>query len=282
MIAKGMKRKFQEDDAQCGSVNGVRWENQRQSVLDISLVKYQHGQELVEPSLRRSVLIANTLRQVTQETKRPVEVVLKATPVSPTAPSSTTESLPSRVSVANCHSRVEEDWVAMTAEPDFSMSGAISSILKELDTTLDGVFGPQSGPRLPLRSLENLSGPGQGVWEGRRAEVSRGWEGVNWGTAEVMASGYLQDVTLDDIFQDIDTSTLEKEMGALGVRAPSSTSSSSFSSSCPFSQELLRCLPSLASSSPFFPSSSSSLFSHNQSPRELSELDHLMEILVES
>ena len=279
MIAKGLKRKFQED----GSVNGVRWENQRQSVLDISLVKYQHGQELVEPSLRRSVLIANTLRQVTQETKRPDEVVHKATPVSPTAPFSTMESLPSLVSVVNCHSRVEEeDWVAMTAEPDFSMSGAISSILKELDTTIDGVLGPQSVPRLPLRSLENLSGPGQGVWEGRRAEVSRGWEGVNWGTAEVMASGYLQDVTLDGIFQDIDTSTLEREMGALGVRAPSSTSSSSsFPSSCPFSQELLRCLPSLASSSPFF-SSSSSVFSPNQSLRELSELDHLMEILVES
>ena len=160
MIAKGLKRKFQED----GSVNGVRWENQRQSVLDISLVKYQHGQELVEPSLRRSVLIANTLRQVTQETKRPDEVVHKATPVSPTAPFSTMESLPSLVSVVNCHSRVEEeDWVAMTAEPDFSMSGAISSILKELDTTIDGVLGPQSVPRLPLRSLENLSGPGQGV-----------------------------------------------------------------------------------------------------------------------
>ena len=274
MIAKGLKRKFQEDEAQCGSVNGVWWENQRQSILDISMVKYQHGQELMEPSLRRSVLIANTLRQVTQETKHPVEVVLTTTPVSPTAPSSTTESLPSRESVVNCHSRVEEDWVAMTAEPDFSMSGAISSILKELDTTIDGVFGPQSGPRLPLRSLENLSGPV--VWEGRRAEVSRGWEGVNWGTAEVMASGY--DVTLDDIFQDIDTLTLEKEMGALGVRAPSSTSS------CPFSQEILRCLPSLASSSssPYFSSSSSALFSPNQSPRELSELDHLMEILVES
>ena len=67
MILKGQKRKLPPEDPDHTEETTAELEGQRQLVLYISLNKYQHGQVLAEPSLRRSVLIANTLRQITLE-----------------------------------------------------------------------------------------------------------------------------------------------------------------------------------------------------------------------
>ncbi|XP_008289321.1 SERTA domain-containing protein 3 [Stegastes partitus] len=67
MIPRGQKRKFPLDDEDVSDRTSPNWETQRQFVFSVSLSKYQRSQELVEPSLRRSVLIANTLRQVSLE-----------------------------------------------------------------------------------------------------------------------------------------------------------------------------------------------------------------------
>ncbi|KAM4627958.1 SERTA domain-containing protein 3 [Polymixia lowei] len=348
MMTKGQKRKLPPEDVDVWDGNGAAWENQRQVVFYISLRKHQHGQELPEPSLRRSVLIANTLRQISLETSQAASpspasslqtrentlhrmaapnlhltlmVADSCSPVVDCPSASNHQSVESNCassrSPANCLSsasnhnsrvEVEDGWESMESDPDFSLSAAISSILTALDSTIDGGTGvpvPQAAPRVPLRSLENLSGPAGDPGEdaaGWRQWVKGHWGG--WGgqsdegrvaesCVEVMRSSYLGDVAVDDLFQDIDTSLLERDMGALGVRGgddllrylPPFPSSSSH----PFSSlsQNLRCLPSFSSFSP--PASSSPLSSPSSSPfsgqhhaREGLELEHLMEILVES
>ncbi|CAB1348646.1 unnamed protein product [Coregonus sp. 'balchen'] len=272
MISKGQKRKLHDDVV--GGMRSATWESQRQSVLAISLHKYHHGQELVEPSLRRSVLIANTLQQILLENKPPYGLVNLAGPVPSMVPSNPCIHRESGLGVVNSASGVEDmEEVWMSSESDFSLSAAVSSILKELDLTVDGGPGPQAPQRTPFMSIENLPGDlglkqaPTGHWSSEwRPEGSRTSEGVAFGSVEeVMRSSYLQDVKLDELFHDIDTSVFDREMG---VRALSSAAS----------DELLKYLPPLSS----VPSTSPSPFSLNQSFRDLNELEHIMEILVES
>lgn len=239
MILKGQKRKLEPEDGEASDRSSPTWESQRQFVFSMSLNKYQRGQELPEPSLRRSVLIANTLRQIALEkhSESPRDSALMsgepATPPTNRGPSE------------------NEDWGS--AESDFSLSAAISSILTALDSTIDG--GPQAALRTPLRSLENLP-------------ESAG---------DVAKPGYVNDVNMEDLFQEVDASLL----GRVGYPAeeelvcylPPFSASSNF-----------KCLPSFSSFSPLSSSSSpdSASFSGPNQSREAFELEHLMEILVES
>ncbi|KAG7217572.1 hypothetical protein INR49_021258 [Caranx melampygus] len=193
MIMKAQKRKFPMEDVEISDRSSPTWESQRQFVFSVSLSKYQRGQELPEPSLRRSVLIANTLRQISLEACRSPTVDMEVSPFSP--------------------SPIQEE----------EHETAISSILTALDSTIDG--SPQVAPRTPLRSLENLSRPeGSVTWV--KPEVrgyGGGWEQqeecrVRESNMEVMRSSYLSDLTVEDLFQDIDTSLLERDMGVLGLR----------------------------------------------------------------
>lgn len=351
MIMKGQKRKLPPEDPEVSDRTSPFWESQRQFVFSVSLNKYQRGQELPEPSLRRSVLIANTLRQVSLEAGRAPSVDREISQPPCSSSSALQESIfdagkhhsammfanthsaltscplvslnylsncAAGRSPAGCHSSVsdvplslkdeDEDWGSMSTDPDFSLSAAISSILTALDSTLDG--SPQAAPRTPLRSLENLSGPSEGgvawVRQGVRGHGGS-WEQqeecrVRESNMEVMRSSYLSDLTVEDLFQDIDTSLLERDMGVLGLRGSGGgypagddllrylppLSSTSSSPSHPFSLSLnqnLKCLPSFSSFSPLS-SSSSSLssppFSSQNHVREGLELEHLMEILVEA
>ncbi|XP_059188187.1 SERTA domain-containing protein 3 isoform X1 [Centropristis striata] len=342
MIMKGQKRKHPPEDVETDLSNPT-WEIQRQFVFSVSLNKYQRGQELPEPSLRRSVLIANTLRQVSMEACRFPSVDME---VSQPGSSSSSAQHHSAVTFANSHSALlsdplvssnpflncatgrsaanchlnasdvpltlvkdeDEDWGSLSTDSDFSISAAISSILTALDSTIDG--SPQAAPRTPLRSLENLSGPSDGgaAWlkQGVRG-YGGGWEQQEeWrareSSMEVMRSSYLSELTVEDLFQDIDTSLLEKDMGVLGLRGSGDGYPTgddllrylpplSSPSSLPFSFSLnqnLKCLPSFSSFSPLSSSTSSSSslpsppFSSQNHVREGLELEHLMEILVES
>uniref|UniRef100_A0A3Q2YID0 Cell division cycle associated 4 n=1 Tax=Hippocampus comes TaxID=109280 RepID=A0A3Q2YID0_HIPCM len=80
MFPKGTKRKFLDsaEDAATATVAGEQgpastrtpspsYSLQRQSLLDMSLIKLQLCHMLVEPNLCRSVLIANTVRQIQEE-----------------------------------------------------------------------------------------------------------------------------------------------------------------------------------------------------------------------
>ncbi|XP_071352196.1 SERTA domain-containing protein 3 isoform X2 [Trachinotus anak] len=323
MIMKGQKRKFPPEDVEVSDRSSPTWESQRQFVFSVSLSKYQRGQELPEPSLRRSVLIANTLRQISLEACRSAPVDREVSPCSssPAIQAIEQENIFTGVSAAKHHSAVavNNSQPVLASCPLVSsnymsscVTTAISSILTALDTTIDG--SPQAAQRTPLRSLENLSRPeGSVAWV--KQEV-RGY-GASWeqqeecrvreSNMEGMRSSYLSDLTVEDLFQDIDTSLLERDMGVLGLRGsgggypagddllrylpPFSPSSSS---SHPFSLSLnqnLKCLPSFTSFSPLSSSSSSlpslslppsSPFSGHNHVREGLELEHLMEILVES
>lgn len=345
MIMKGQKRKLPSADEEVPDRSGPFWESQRQFVFTVSLNKYQRGQELPEPSLRRSVLIANTLRQVSLQAfiAPPVDMELSQPPCasssacqeenftqearlqSPVAYSHSAFSSCSAVSLNNLpHSTASprsstsdvflsekdgtEDWGSMSLDSDCALSAAISSILTTLETNIDQ--SPQTTTRTPLRSLENLSGP----YEGAKQEV-RGYGGgaglpvecrLLESSSESIRSNTYSDLTVQDLFQDIDTFLLEKDMDAYGPRGSEGgypaaddllqylppLSSSQPLSSYPLSltvNQNLKCLPSLPSSfSPLTSSSSSSLslspspFSIQNHARDGLEPEHPMEILVES
>ncbi|KAK5604951.1 hypothetical protein CRENBAI_005662 [Crenichthys baileyi] len=336
MILKGQKRKLDPEDVEVSEPSSPVWESQRQFVFSVSLNKYQRGQELPEPSLRRSVLIANTLRQITlpsadrEEVQPPSGSLCRLHPKE--RESIFTESKPNSVlmggdpmcslngsALTNCYhsgdSAVtttgddeDEDWGSMSTDSDFSLSAAISSILTALDSTIDG--SPQAAPRTPLRSLENLSGSSErgSAWvkHGTRAGgvswAPQGEEKVQESCADVGKPSYLNDIMMEDVFQDVDSSLLERDMGGLGIRSsmvgyPSEEELICYlppfppsSSSHPFSLSLnsnLKCLPSFSSFSPLLSSPSpsspeSASFSSQNQARDGFELEHLMEILVES
>lgn len=338
---KGQKRKLPPEEEEASDRSSPFWESQRQFVFSVSLNKYQRGQELPEPSLRRSVLIANTLRQVSLEgcgapsvdrevsqptcssssafttvTRHHSSVILANSYSAFTGCPMESLNYSSNCSVnrspASCHSSAsnveDEDWGSMSMDPDFSLSAAISSILTALDSTIDGSL--EAAPRTPLRSLENLSGPSEGsvalMKQGVR-DYGEFWEQqeecrMRENSMEVMRSSYLSDLTVEDLFQDIDTSLLERDMGVLGLRGsavgypagddlfrylPPLSSAPSHPVPLPLNQNM-KCLPSFSSFSPLSSSSSSSYclslppHSSQNHLREGLELEHLMEILVES
>ncbi|KAG7263900.1 hypothetical protein CRUP_027501 [Coryphaenoides rupestris] len=429
MMLKGQKRKVppaeEEEEAaaaaaDAGSDAGAGSEAQRLLVLHVSLHKYQHGQELAEPSLRRAVLIANTLRRITcweaasssgsgssssssssgdevavvedgdggssPLPPAPCEAADSAAPLSReigtgldvTISATTSATTTSNHQFHSSHSSAVSDLaspsqshqnavvsgrphhqvnlhatpttvsapvdVCMETAGDSedweSLSAAISSILTSLESSIDGGVGNQGlpavtaaaavTPRTPLRSLENL-GAAEGEGGASKLGQQQGVKAPCWERAasadpscvEVMRSSYLGDLALDDLFQDIDTSLLERELGVLGSRGegghpptgeellrylPSLSSSSSVapsslsflsSSSSPFLSfnQSLWCLPSISSFHPSTsPISTSSFFSFSSpsasSPssafpgqplvRDGLELDHQMEVLVES
>ncbi|XP_048218544.1 cell division cycle-associated protein 4-like [Perognathus longimembris pacificus] len=70
MFARGLKRRCDQEEAAEGFGTAPSYSLQRQSLLDMSLVKLQLCHMLVEPNLCRSVLIANTVRQIQEEMSR--------------------------------------------------------------------------------------------------------------------------------------------------------------------------------------------------------------------
>ncbi|XP_075387223.1 cell division cycle-associated protein 4 [Tenrec ecaudatus] len=64
MFARGLKRKFPDGEEELAVPS---YALQRQCLLDMSLVKLQLCHMLAEPNLCRSVLIANTVRQIQEE-----------------------------------------------------------------------------------------------------------------------------------------------------------------------------------------------------------------------
>ncbi|XP_072551883.1 SERTA domain-containing protein 3 [Salminus brasiliensis] len=267
MVARGLKRKLHESDGGGGSV----WENQLQSVLDISLHKFQRDQTLVEPSLLRSVLINNTLRQVQSEVRTSLSEnggPWKRQPPQRAQPEfcSQRELAPPRHSAASTCSLglqdMEDDFMAWSTEEDFSLSSAISAILKNLDAALDSGYGPSVPQRTPLASVENLTGEGKFKQSFSFNHQMESCRTIDVETSSSVSGG-LQDATIDDLLLDIDTSVFGTDVNSFGPHTFSFPA-----------DELVRYLPSLSSSSSV-PSSSSGL-------REIHELEQIMDILIRS
>ncbi|XP_077397295.1 SERTA domain-containing protein 3 isoform X2 [Festucalex cinctus] len=259
MIMKPPKRKLQPDSSSDCPGGALAWERQRQFVFSVSLHKYQRDQELAEPSLRRSVLISNTLRQVEacrapSLDRPPHEQPMANDPPSP----------------AKCRRLAPEDWSSLSADPDFSVSPAVSSILTGLDSGPDASAPPPfpsppfPSPRAALRSLENLPAcpDAGGFWLRHQIRGARSQDPME---REAARAGYLKDVAAEDAFRDIDTAQLERDMGVLGLRSDGRPPDED--PAC----HGAKGLPSI-----------SSFGSPTASFKDGLELEHLMSMLVES
>ncbi|XP_051579859.1 SERTA domain-containing protein 3 [Myxocyprinus asiaticus] len=277
MVAKGQKRKLHREDDGGDSA----WESQLQSVLDISMDKFHRDQALVEPSLLRSVLINNTLRQVQSEVRAQVDSLsdVKFPTKSQTPTGLSPEPCLSLGSPPIVHNaplyslsteNMVDDFMLYSSEEDFSLSSAISAILKDLDAVIDGGQGPCVSQRAPLRSIENVIGDGRftqyPLSSLRTSDIGSSSK------TEVMYPGCPQDVALDKLLLDFETSVFEPEVNLLGVQGFSVTT-----------DELVRYLPSLSkSSSSSASSSSSSSISSGQATWEIHEIEHVMDILMQT
>ncbi|KAM9323982.1 SERTA domain-containing protein 2-like [Gastrophryne carolinensis] len=354
MPTRGIKRKFPEweesvlDGQLSFQADGYYFF--RQSLLNMSLEKFNKGRMMVEPSLRRYVLIANTLRVIQDDMRQE----------GPCIPPALDGGLPvtydpSAGNVVGPLPPDLENILLPSMEDDFSVSTAIATILKELESVLDESCPQrpfimpdpeaklesinQAGFRVPLatQSPSSVVGTIKGsLGEVREIELIKelvlatacteilpapspvtppespspmdtsNQESVTvkasptpqesqvdidtskpepknsdhpkrnsapvvpaeelkpseavFGSFEIMNSSYLNDVSFDDPFSDIDTSVFERESPSIGSNARLSAS-----------EEL------------WFPSTCNSpSYSSNQGMREPNDLDNIIEILVGS
>ncbi|KAM3595149.1 uncharacterized protein V6R79_018939 [Siganus canaliculatus] len=205
---------------------------QRQLVLGLCLEKLQHYQAGVELSLRRSVLLINTLRQIQEDMQ---------------SDGATPEVLLNGVHSDSCLLRddIREDMrvtCAGCAEGDGDEPSASPPPSPELPSQEADILPEQQKP-LPAATINAFS------------------DAVN-------AMGYLSDLALDDIFEDIDTSMYETSdltsAWASGSLWPVSVSL--------WADEDVKMRPSGHGSAGTLQSCL----------MDLNELDHIMEILVKS
>lgn len=182
MVVQGLKRKLQD------YVKDPGWENQLQSVLDLSMDKYERDRALAEPSLLRSVLITNTLRRA--KTHMEAVSVIERNPKRRPA-----KGLQRERGTPSGFEDMDDDNME-----DLSLSSAITTILQNLDSALDGSSGAYAPQRSPLASVGNLTGDGT-----CRKSLNKS------------LSHRLQDSVLDDLLLDFDTSISKGQMSRLSL-----------------------------------------------------------------
>uniref|UniRef100_A0A3B3H945 Si:dkey-177p2.6 n=1 Tax=Oryzias latipes TaxID=8090 RepID=A0A3B3H945_ORYLA len=221
MLGRGVKRKWSCHDPSMSRLQ------QRQLVLSLCVEKLQHYQAGVELSLRRSVLLINTLRQIQEEMR------------SDGTGTCTPEVL--------LHG-VDPDSYLLTDDMSVTCSGCAEGDMESLSLSPPASPEPASQDAeqqkpLPTAVSNTLSDAGS-------------------------AGGYLSDLALDDIFEDIDTSMYESSdllsAWAAGSLWP-------VTSSLWWDEDMkLR------------PAGHSSAGSLQSCLMDLNELDHIMEVLVKS
>ncbi|KAL4647460.1 Flavin reductase-like [Arapaima gigas] len=245
MMAKGQKRKFPWD------LDGV-YENQRQYVLDISLGKFQHMHSMLETSLRYKVLVGNTLRKIQEEIHLEDILTKEINPCNASLPSASAETFP-QVGNSDFPENPGDAWSVLSSEEELSLLSAINCVLKDLDVVCDG---PQPYAETPFASTGNATGA-----SGAGDSVSM--ETGILGGFEIIQPCYITDVERGNPFCDIDTFPLQQELAYLESQLFGGTASNAVLNS-----------PTVSS----FVSQSS----HSQNSKDLSELDHIMDILMGS
>ncbi|XP_072541003.1 cell division cycle-associated protein 4 [Salminus brasiliensis] len=192
ILGRGVKRKLSdyEDPAL-----GLPYPQQRQLVLDLCLDKLQSCQRRAEPSLHRSVLLANTLRQIQQEMRLEGGNCLPPAPPAPTLlPASTPRHIP------------ELPPVSLDCPPP--LNGSLSPSAS-LATSEDG--------EVQLDCVESKP-----LYTSLSSDVDERPSDSLFGSFEITNStSYLTDLALDDIFEDIDTSMYDSsDISVLAFPAP--------------------------------------------------------------
>uniref|UniRef100_A0A4W5QJX2 Cell division cycle associated 4 n=1 Tax=Hucho hucho TaxID=62062 RepID=A0A4W5QJX2_9TELE len=269
MFPKGTKRKFSDsgdepaagdEDVNQPSSVAVRmlssYSLQRQSLLDMSLIKLQLCHMLVEPNLCRSVLIANTVRQIQEEMTQ----------------DGTWQIMTQALSAANAAAQCSADRLVATEVLCRQTEGGVtmSTVSPQAPTSyLPGTFGmdpcweEENGE--DEEEDEDSEECGSGSEEGdsdRLVEDSRTAEQV-FGTFEIKNPAPSPDPALEELFSDVDASYYDLDTVLTGMQSAPKMG--------PYD-----LLESLSSHGPSPLSSSTSCRS------DLNELDHIMEIIVGS
>ncbi|XP_055485007.1 SERTA domain-containing protein 2 [Psammomys obesus] len=316
MLGKGGKRKFDEhEDGLEGKIvspsdgpSRVSYTLQRQTIFNISLMKLYNHRPLTEPSLHKTVLINNMLRRIQEELKQegslrpafspssqpsdsmsdsyreapPAFTHLASAPAHPCDLGSTT---PLEACLTPASLLEDDDETFCTLQPVHpaaptrlsspalppekdSFSSALDEIEELCPTSTsteaavaaaapDGSKGPSSES-----STQKPEGPQES-----RTDDSRFMDSLPGNFEVTTSTGFLTDLTLDDIlFADIDTSMYDFD--------PCTSASGTASKMAPVSaDDLLKTLAPY-SNQPVAPSQPFKM--------DLTELDHIMEVLVGS
>ncbi|XP_038160604.1 cell division cycle-associated protein 4 [Cyprinodon tularosa] len=306
MFPKGTKRKFSDsgEEPVCSGDQGPSaspaaartlsssYSLQRQSLLDMSLIKLQLCHMLVEPNLCRSVLIANTVRQIQEEMTQDgtwqimtqalaaaqcpadrlvaTEVLCRQTDAAAQAGQS-----PKPFPVSGLEEGYHSEEVVMDGdvEAEVTMS-SLSPVSPQLSSAsyLPGPFGmapcweeeEEDGDCEEDEeedSEESVSEEEESEPDHLRAD-SRTGEQV-FGTFEIKHPAPPPDPALEELFSDVDPSYYDLDTVLTGMQSTPKMG--------PYD-----LLESLSSHGPTALSSSSSCRS------DLNELDHIMEIIVGS
>ncbi|XP_069464270.1 SERTA domain-containing protein 2 isoform X2 [Ambystoma mexicanum] len=315
MLGKGGKRKFDEhEDGLEGKVvspvdgpSKVSYTLQRQTIFNISLMKLYNHRPLTEPRLQKTVLINNMLRRIQEELKqegslRPVFIAtsqpadslvdsyreaqpafshLASHPVHPIDLANTTplESCLTPASLLEddtfCTSQPSQnDGSAKLLPPpppplppSHPVKDSFSSALDEIEelcpatpTSTEAVADSKDNSNEP--SIQKT----EGLHEGK-ANESKLMDPLPGNFEITTSTGFLTDLTLDDIlFADIDTSMYDFD--------PCSSAAMPTSKISPVSADDL--LKTLA------PYTSQPVAPNQPFKMDLTELDHIMEVLVGS
>ncbi|CAH2328666.1 Hypothetical predicted protein [Pelobates cultripes] len=277
MLGRGLKRKVNDCETMndfssvcdCNR-NNMPYTHQRQLVLNMCLSKLQNYKMLVEPNLHRSVLIANTVRQIQEETRQEASQLpgIVCNDVASNAILYTgSDSCENSINLA-CDTSPDiskDSWSlenpadCLMEVTDDDMSSAISSILRDLDFMED-----TSPAQTPLLVPEDQPKP---LDNGSKAGDKQDLKGAEcmFGSFEITSStSYLKDLSIDDIFEDIDTSMYDSDFSFSSLVSPRMQ---------PTSEEALKMF-TLCNS----PSNNNLQVCRT----DLNDLDHIMEILVGS
>ncbi|XP_066532111.1 cell division cycle-associated protein 4 [Hoplias malabaricus] len=191
VLGRGVKRKLSDYD---DPVLDLSYPQQRQLVLDLCLDKLQSCQSHAEPSLHRSVLLANTLRQIQQEMR------LEGGSCLPSAP-----PVPLLLHASTPRHIPELPPVSLDCLPLSNGSMSPSDSLASVEEGEGELDCAESKPLYPALS-----------------EVEERPSDSLFGSFEITNStSYLTDLALDDIFEDIDTSMYDSsDISVLAFPAP--------------------------------------------------------------
>ncbi|XP_029532983.1 cell division cycle-associated protein 4-like isoform X1 [Oncorhynchus nerka] len=268
MYSKGTKRKF-FDSVDAATDNKVAlYSRQRQSLLDMSLIKLQLCHVLVEPNMCRSVLIANTVRHIQKEMTHDGSWQLVTEVFGGSGPSDhlvATEVLcrssaleqqgggPKLYSVMGYDGCREEEVVTDEALCSVTFSDGAPALLGTIDHCWDRA-------ELRMAAVEDrvIKDSGSEVESGQGAKTVMGQV---FGTFEIKNGTPGSDPALEELFSAVDASYYDLDTMLTSIQSTPKMG--------PYN-----LLDSMASS--HGPASNSSCRT------DLSELDHIMEIIVGS
>lgn len=321
MLGKGGKRKFDEhEDGLEGKIlspsdgpSKVSYTLQRQTIFNISLMKLYHQRPLSEPSLQKTVLINNMLRRIQDELRRegslrpagpappppaPPGAALsgcrEAPPPAPSPAAPPGDPAPLQACLTPA-SLLEDDGhdedtfctspgagqpaaaarlpaPALPPEEKDSFSSALDEIEELCPTSTSAQAAAHALAAAPDSSKGGAAGASgapkpDGLLPEGRADDPKLMDSLPGNFEVTTSTGFLTDLTLDDIlFADIDTSMYDFD--------PCTSAAGAASKVAPVSaDDLLKTLAPY-SSQPVAPSQPFKM--------DLTELDHIMEVLVGS